>query len=184
MLCDKSIVKPLSYSATVNLRRLFQKNLWKKANVVPIHQKRRKISHKKSLPSFTFTNIWKFFERLIFNSLFKYIDENELLNANQSGFHPFDSCVNQLQSINHEIFSNFDCDPPKDICAVFLDISTAFDKIWLPGLIFKIKSFEISGDLLELIKNFLSTRFQRVVLNGQNIWMGKKLMLECHRAQF
>ena len=111
----------------------------------------------------------KIFERLIFNSLFKYIDENELLNANQSGFHPFDSCVNQLQSINHEIFSNFDCDPPKDICAVFLDISTAFDKIWLPGLIFKIKSFEISGDLLELIKNFLSTRFQRVVLNGQNI---------------
>ena len=89
MLCDKSIVKPLSYSATVNLRRLFQKNLWKKANVVPIHPKRRKISHKKSLPSFTFTNIWKFFERLIFNSLFKYIDENELLNANQSGFHQF-----------------------------------------------------------------------------------------------
>ena len=167
MLCDKSIVKPLSYSATVNLRRLFQKNLWKKANVVPIHQKRRKISHKKSLPSFTFTNIWKFFERLIFNSLFKYIDENELLNANQSGFHPFDSCVNQLQSINHEIFSNFDCDPPTDIRTVFLDISKAFDKILLPGLIFKIKSFGIPGDLLELITNFLSNRFQIVVLNGK-----------------
>ena len=37
----------------------------------------------------------------------------------------------------------------------------------MPGLIFKIKSFGISGDLLELIKNFLSNRFQRVVLNGQ-----------------
>ena len=34
-------------------------------------------------------------------------------------------------------------------------------------MIFKIKSFGISGDLLELIKNFLSNRFQRVVLNGQ-----------------
>ena len=32
---------------------------------------------------------------------------------------------------------------------------------------FKIKSFGISGDLLELIKNSLSNRFQRVVLNGQ-----------------
>ena len=94
-------------------------------------------------------------ERLIFKSLFKYIDENELLNPNQSGFRPFDSCINQLLSINHEIFSNFDCDPPKDIRAVFLDISKVFDKIWLPGLIFKIKSFGISGDLLELIKNFL-----------------------------
>ena len=34
----------------------------------------------------------------------------------------------------------------------------------LPGLIFKIKSLGISGDLLELIKNFLSNRFQRVFL--------------------
>ena len=109
----------------------------------------------------------KFFERLKFNSLFKYIDENELLNPYQSGFRPFDSCVNQLLSINHEIFSNFDCDPPMDIHTVFLDISKAFDKIWLPGFIFKIKSFGISGDFSELIKNFLSNRFQRVVLNEQ-----------------
>ena len=80
-------------------------------------------------------------------------------------------------------FSSFDCGPPKDICAVFLDISKAFDKIWLPGLIFKIKSFGITGDLLELIKNFLSNRFERVVLNGKTSeW--EKIMLECHRAQF
>ena len=64
------------------------------------------------------------------------------------------------------ICSSFDCGPPKDICAVFLDISKAFDKTWLPGLIFK-KSFGITGDLLELIKNFLSNRFERVVLNGK-----------------
>ena len=54
-----------------------------------------------------------------------------------------------------------------DISKALLDISKAFDKIWLPGLIFKIKSFGISSDLLELIKNFLSNRFQRVVLNEQ-----------------
>ena len=53
------------------------------------------------------------------------------------------------------------------MCAVFSDISKAFDKIWLPGLIFKVKSFGISGDLFELIKKFLSNRFQRVALNGQ-----------------
>ena len=34
-------------------------------------------------------------------------------------------------------------------------------------MIFKIKSFGISGNLLKLIKNFLSNRFQRVALNGQ-----------------
>ena len=91
---------------------------------------------------YSFTIFGKFFEKLILNSLFKYIDENELLNPNQSCFHPFDSCVNQLLSINHEIFSNFDRDPPKDIRVVFLDISKAFDKIWLPCLIFKINLLE------------------------------------------
>ena len=60
----------------------------------------------------------KFFERLIFNFLFKYIDKNKLLHPNQSGFCPFDSCVNQVLPINHEIFSNFDSDSPKDIHAV------------------------------------------------------------------
>ena len=35
-------------------------------------------------------------ERLIFNSLFEYIDEIELSNPNHSGFRSFDSCLNQL----------------------------------------------------------------------------------------
>ena len=157
-LCDKSIVKPLSIIfKNCKIKKTFP-NLWKKANVVPIHKKGEKDLIKNYRPVSLLPIFGKFFERLIFNSLFKYIDENELLNPNQSGFRPFDSCVNQLLSINHEIFSNFDCDPPKDIRAVFLDISKAFDKIWLPGLIFKIKSFGISGDLLELIENFLSNR--------------------------
>ena len=55
--------------------------------------------------------------------------------------------------------SNFDCEPPKNIGAVFVEISKTFDQIRLLGLIFKCKSFGISGDLLELIKNFLSNRF-------------------------
>ena len=96
---------------------------------------------------------------------FRYIDENKLLNPNQSHFHPFDSCVNQLLFINLGIVWNLDCDPPNDTLAVFLDISKAFSQI--PSLIFKFKSFGTSGDLLELIKNFLWNRFWIVVLNGQ-----------------
>ena len=64
-------------------------------------------------------------------------------------------------------FSNLGCDPPKYVRAVFLDILKAFDKIWLPGLTLKFKSFGISGDFLELIKNSLLNRFQRVFLNDQ-----------------
>ena len=92
------------------------------------------------------------------------------MNPNQSGFRSFNSCLNQLLTINHQTFSNFDCDPPKDTHGVFLDISKAFDKIWIPSLIFKFKSFEISGGLLDFIKNFLLNRF---VLNRQISEWGK-----------
>ena len=45
----------------------------------------------------------KFFERVIFNSIFEYLEENNLLCPNQSGFRPSDSCEYQLLSILHEI---------------------------------------------------------------------------------
>ena len=50
---------------------------------------------------------------------------------------------------------------------VFLDISKAFDKVWHEGLLYKLKSMGISGELYNLLENYLSGRFQRVVLNGQ-----------------
>jgi len=54
-----------------------------------------------------------------------------------------------------------------DTRGVFLDISQAFDKVWHDGLIFKLRSFGISVPLLSLIRDSLSERFQKVVLNGQ-----------------
>ena len=51
--------------------------------------------------------------------------------------------------------------------ANFLDILKAFDKVWHEGLLFKLECIGISGNLLSLLKSFLSNRFQRVVLNGQ-----------------
>ena len=50
---------------------------------------------------------------------------------------------------------------------VFLDISKAFDKVWHEGLIFKLKQNGISGNLLNLLCDFLRNRKQRVLLNGQ-----------------
>ena len=37
-----------------------------------------------------------------------FLSEEKLLNPNQSGFRPSDSCINQLIEITHEIFKAFD----------------------------------------------------------------------------
>ena len=49
-----------------------------------------------------------------------------------------------------------------------LDISKSLDKVCHKGLLFKLERIGISGNLLSLLNSFLSNRFQRVVINGQN----------------
>ena len=63
----------------------------------------------------------KIFEKITFNSLFKYLEDNNLLNGNQSGFRPGDSCVHQLLSITHEIYEEFDANPSLEVRGVFPD---------------------------------------------------------------
>ena len=109
----------------------------------------------------------KIFEQLIFNSLYNYLMQNKLFAECQSGFIPGDSCVAQLLSITFEIYKSFDCNPPADARKIFLDISNAFDKFWHEGLIFKLKTYGLDGDLLKLLMNYLEDCKQRVVLNGQ-----------------
>ena len=49
-----------------------------------------------------------------------------------------------------------------------LDISKAFDRVWHVGLLHKLKSYEISGQIFSLISSFLSNRRLRVVLDGKS----------------
>ena len=70
-------------------------------------------------------------------------------------------------SIVHEINSSFDCYPTIDLTGVFLDISKAFDKVWHEGILFKLKTYGVDGEVLALLGNYLYERYQRVVLNRQ-----------------
>ena len=72
--------------------------------------------------------------------IFQYIEENKLLNVNQSGFQPSDYCEYQLLSIVHNIYAGFGQNPPLEVCSCFLDISKAFDKVWHEELIYKMET--------------------------------------------
>ena len=71
-------------------------------------------------------------------------------------------------SIVHNIYSDFDHNPSVEVRGNFLDISKAFDKVWHEGLLYKLDSIGISGNLLILFCSFLNNRYQRVVINGQH----------------
>ena len=97
---------------------------------------------------------------------FHFFSENDLISPKQSGFRTGDSWTNKLLSIAHEILLAFD--DGHQVRGVFLDISKAFDKVWHEHLLFNLQQNGIWGELITLIKDFLSCRKQRVVLNGQH----------------
>ena len=101
----------------------------------------------------------------MFNAMFEFFVENRLISSSQSGYKTGDSCINQLLSITHDIYSSLD--KGLEVRSVFLDISKAFDKVWHDGIIFKLTQNGISANLLHLLRDFLNERKQRVVLNGQ-----------------
>ena len=108
----------------------------------------------------------KTFERIIYNELFTFFTENNLISPNQSGFRLEDSCVNQLLAISHEIYKSFD--EGFEVRGGFLDISKAFGKVCHEGLLIKLNQNGISGIFLKHLRDFVSSRKQRVVLNGQH----------------
>ena len=98
--------------------------------------------------------------------MYSFFKENDLISSNQSGFKQGVSRINQLLSITHDIYQSLD--QGYEVRGVFLDISKAFDKVWHKGLIHKLKQNGIGGPLLKILTDFLKSRKQRVVLNGQH----------------
>ena len=97
----------------------------------------------------------KIFERLLFNELYRFFSENDLLASIQSSFRPGDSCINQLLSITHKIYQSFDND--LEVRRAFWDILKAFDKIWDGRLILKLNLNGTSENLLYLLEVFWNT---------------------------
>ena len=133
-------------------------DMWKVANVTAIYKKDDKILVKSYRPISLLPICGKMFEKLIFIHLYSYLNSNNLLTKNQSGFRPGDSTINQLLFLVKEIHEAFDNPKYLDVRALFLDIAKAFDKVWYEGLIFKLKQNGISGNLLKHFESYLHNR--------------------------
>ena len=53
----------------------------------------------------------KLLKKLMFDSIFNFIDTKNMLSVHQLGFLSRDSCVNQLISVVHDIYYSFDASP-------------------------------------------------------------------------
>ena len=81
-----SIYKPLSIIFNDRLNEGKFPHESEKANVVPVYKKGNKLSLKNCRPISLLPICSKIFEHLIYNEMFTFFTENNLISLNQSGF--------------------------------------------------------------------------------------------------
>ena len=107
----------------------------------------------------------KVFEKLLNNKILCHLEKRGLFSDFQYGFRSSRSTADLLTVTTDKFARAFNRSGP--IQAVALDISKAFDRVWHTGLLNKLKSYGISGQIFGLIFSSLSNRRLRVVLDGK-----------------
>ena len=137
---------------------------WKRANITPIHKKGERDVVGNYRPVALTSVICKILEKILFKHIYNFLNKEQLISNYQSGFRPGDGTTYQLIDLMNDIYESFD--DGRQIQAVFLDTSKAFDRVWIRGLLSKLNANGIRGKLLRWIMDYLTNREQRVTVDG------------------
>ena len=107
----------------------------------------------------------KVFDKLV-NRIVDYLEKCDLFSDFQCDFRSSQSTTDLLTVVSDRIARAFN--RSKATRPVALDISKAFDRVWQAGLLYKLKSYGISGQILGLISSFLGNRQPQVVLDWKS----------------
>ena len=137
---------------------------WKVSSVVPVFKNVGKRSTAKNYrPVSLLSVVSKIFEKLVNNRIVDHLEKCGLFSDFQYGFRSSRSTADLLTVVSDRITKVFN----RSTRAVTLDIFKAFDRVWHAGLLHKLKSYGISGQIFGLISSFLSNRRLRVVPDGK-----------------
>ena len=163
------IATPISFSMSRLFNNLFEighyPELWKMSHVTAIYKFKGSKSDKVNYrPISLLPTLSKICESVIHHRLLSHCLENNIISTRQAAYIKGDSTVNQLLYIVNKIRQSWG----KKMCTqgVFLDVSSAFEKVWHKGLIAKLNQIGIEGKLLKLFESYLSNRRQIVVVDG------------------
>ena len=166
------LLKELSNELTKPLELLFHKSSeealipqqWKKSHVSPIYKNGHRMQANNYRPVSLTSIICKLLEKIVRQAVMEHLIDNGLINDNQHGFVPGRSCITQLLVVLDHWTDILDDHGALD--AIYLDFAKAFDKVPHERLLLKVENHGIKGNALKWIRDFLSNRQQRVVING------------------
>ena len=140
---------------------------WRQARVAPLYKTgksdRSKPAHYRPI---SLTSIsCKVMEHIMCSNLMRHLDENNILSDLQHGFRRKRSCETQLVLTVDELSRALD--QGKQIDCILLDFAKAFDKVSHKSLIAKLRNYGVAGQNLLWIQDFLHSRSQVVVVEGE-----------------
>ena len=138
---------------------------WKEANLTPIYKKGPKNSPGNYRPVSLSSVSCKILESIIKDDVMHYLEKKKLIRPSQHGFMKGKSCVSNILEFLEKVTAAVDSGESVDI--IFLDFAKAFDKVPRERLLNKIRAHGLQGNLLRWIREWLTNRKQRVVLNGK-----------------
>ena len=135
---------------------------WKCANISPVFKKGSKSDITNYRQISLLSIISKLCERCVLRKLLPEVIQ--LLSKLQHGFIEGRSCVTQLLSVLHDLGAALDAG--EEIDMIYLDFSKAFDSVPHRRLLYKLSLFGISGPLHIWFTDYLTSRSQRVLVDG------------------
>ena len=130
---------------------------WHHAIILPLLKPNKNAASPDSYRPISLTStICKVMERLVTNRLQWYIEKNNLLSKNQSGFRKHKSTIDQILKLQDSIFKKLK--NKEDVLAIFIDFERAYDMLHVPTLLKKLLNMGIIGKTYHWIVNFLSNR--------------------------
>ena len=140
-------------------------DILKIGKIIPVFKTGDKLSPSNYRPISLLPVIGKVLERLYFNRLYSFLNENELLFTSQYGFRAGRTTTHAILEVQ-----NYICEAKalgKRVAAIMLDLKKAFDTVNHQILLKKLSCYGIRGIPLTWIKNYLSNREQFVTIKDK-----------------
>lgn len=161
--CKLTLVKPLCMIYNKMLSEGIFPTVWKIGHVVPIYKSGDKSNVSNYRPITLLSVFGKIFEAILTAQLSFYLKHQ--INEHQHGFIKNRSVVTNLTPFVQYVYDVMD--ERAQVDAIYTDFSKAFDKVDHATLLVKLQNVGLYGNLLNLIKSYLSGRVQCVKLNNR-----------------